>query len=677
MIAASAGFFCTLPTNSRAMQMQISHPHPFAADMNQVLIFRKFYTILVSPTIFQSLGHSLVTVGRRSMSRDRKFVKIVFALLWALLTVPLIQAASVRNFRCDELESEYASSMDNNYCTVSDMLINHDTQVNCDVHQQFRYQVRTIKFYSSQMLFIPFGIFRYFQGVHDLDISDSFVIDIPRNTFEAADELLYLSVSHNNLTELGSSVFVGANSLYLLNISHNHISHINRYAFTGIPALSRLDLSHNNLSNIDPALFQDLIDIDKIYLNDNQLLTIAANQFVFNTQLRSIELANNRLVEFETWRLYESSLLEELQVSGNSLQHFDATGFPSKFRSLRIANNNLTELNITNLEDLEASNNRIHTLVINTPETLRRLIMANNSLTNFDNIGALTHLEILDLSANCVRIHMSRLSSLKRLTILNLARTCLGDLNFGIFSAQRSLESLDISYNNLTEVNLDLFAPYLNQLESLFIDGNNITEIGGLFHLNISTVFPSLSTLGMSNNPFNCTYLTQLFRLFNTHQIKLPIDPDLSAVNTTHVFGIACTNNKSNPTTFKNPPPNTSYDHLMANHHRQHQNLIAQVERLKMDVMITKHEHELRAQRQKLEQSQLHQQMLLTNLLAMKFVIGIACAVGLVVVAMKCVAFYRKNRDFMVVSTMSGNATSLYRSTTTMDTLQTSVEPGV
>lgn len=606
-----------------------------------------------------------------SLSSDREFIKLSFVVVW-VLCVSVAQVNSVAvDLRCDEVDSNYMTG-EFSYCTVSDMHIDHNTLVNCDVYHQFRYQVRAIRFYSSRMLFVPFGLFRYFDEIRDFDISDSEVIDIPRNTFENAGRLLYLSVAHNNLTELGSSVFVGANALYMLNVSHNHIDKINRFAFSGVPALSRLDLSHNQLSNIWPELFHDVLFLERIYLNDNQLHTISSNQFMFLPQLSMIELGNNRLTELDTsiWRF--NSLLESLQVSGNALQYIDTSRFPDKLRSLAINNNNLTELTVSNLIDLEASNNRIQKLDIQSPDMLQRLIVSNNSLTNIDNIMSMTNLEILDLSANCIHNNISTLASLKLLTRLNLAQTCLADLNFGIFSAQRQLKSLDISYNNLSEVHLDLFAPYLNQLESLFLDGNNLTEIGGLFQLNLTTVFPLLTTVGMSNNPFNCTYLTQLFRLFNTFNIKLPVDPDLSSVNTTHVFGIACTNNKSSPPVFKTPTDLTPNQHFLVNHHHS---LIAQVDRLKLDAMISQHENELRIERLKLDQSQLHEQMLQTNLMVMKLVIGIACVVGLVVVGMKCVTFYRRNRDLMVLPTMNGNSTSLYRSTTTMNTLRSSLEP--
>lgn len=609
------------------------------------------------------------------MSHDRVIVKLVFASL-ALISVTW---AYVEDLRCEEIENNDYSVVDQNYCTVQNLEISHDAQVNCDVYPQTRDQVRVVKFYSSRMLFIPFGIFRYFQEIRDFDISDSSVIDIPRHTFEGAHRLLYLSVSHNNLTELGPSVFVGAAAMYLLNVSHNHIANIDRNAFTGLDSISRLDLSYNRLSTLDAALFNDLNFMDIIYLNDNRLHTIDSKQFQYNTQLRSIVLDNNQLYTLNTSNFDHMTMLESLQVSGNFLKELNTTSFPQRFRILFINNNNLTELTVSNLDDLQASNNRIRKLRIQTPDQLKRLFVANNSLTNIDFLSSLTNLEILDISANCVHNSISTFAKLKLLTRLNLARTCLAELNFGIFSSQRSLRDLDISYNNLTEVHLDLFAPYLNQLESIFLDGNKLTEIGGIFQMNISAVFPTLTTVGMSNNPFNCTYLTQLFRLFNTLHIKLPVDPDLSYVNTTHVFGIACTNDKaSSPTIFPSPSSSdTSHGHFLALHHPS---LVAQVERIKLDAILGQQEIELRSQRLKLEQSQLHEQMLLTNLMTMKVVIGIACAVGLIVLAMKCVTFYRRNRDFMVLPTMmngNGNGTSVFRSTTTMNTLQSSLEPGV
>lgn len=612
------------------------------------------------------------------MSRIFRCLQLLLLAIWALLVVPAIGAARTIDFWCDELEMEYPGD-ENYYCSVSAMDIDHDTQINCDVYATHRHQVHNVKFYTSRMLFIPFGLFRYFSGIRDLDISDSTVVDISRNTFEDANELLYLSVAHNNLTELAASIFTGAHSLYLLNVSHNHISHINRYAFSGISKVSRIDLSHNRLSSVEPTLFHDLVDLDRIDLNDNQLGTIDNNQFASNRRLRAIVLDNNALVELNPMMFSHNGMLESLQVSRNALQEINATAFPSAFRVLMVNNNALTKLTVANLEDVDASNNHIRSLVIaGTPNTLKRLRVANNSLTNITNIAACVNLEILDVSSNRITNIIPTVSGMKLLTQLNLAQTSLADLDYGVFSAQRSLKTLDISYNNLSAVHLDFFSPYLTRLESLFIEGNNLTEIGGIFQLNLSTVFPVLYTVGLSNNAFNCTYLTQLYRLLTPLHIELTIDPDLSAArNTTHVFGIACTNNKtSGPTRVQRYPDDAAaYNQFVASHHLHHQRLAIQdvANRNKLDAMFNHNDHELRTARQQLDRSQVHEELLLANLRTMKCVIGIVAVVGLAVLAMKCVTFYRQNRELM--PSMTGS-TLLYRSTTTMNTLQSSVEAG-
>lgn len=615
------------------------------------------------------------------------------SLLCVLLVAVCAPAALAERlkFRCDELEQTPVS--DELFCTVSQMLVNFTTIVDCDVYPLERSKVRVIHFYSSHMLFIPAGLLRLFNDVRDMDISHSNVVDISRSSFEGAKHLVYLTMSHNQVTELRASIFVEALALFMLDLSHNHIRTVDKFAFVNAQSMSRLNLGHNQIDELHVSTFRDMKFLDQISLNDNRLTFIDPGLFAGSVHLQKIVLDNNRLLELDMTVFTKFSHLELIQVSGNMLQSINATVLPPKFKTLAINNNTLTELYLNNnMEVLEASNNRIRSLIVDQPLSMRQLLLANNSLTDMTNITVMEKLEVLDVSQNRIgRLNISTLAPLKSLTLLNLAQTSLRDLNYGSFSGQRELKVLDLSYNGLNEIHLDILSPYLTRLERLHLDGNNLTDVGGLFQVHMPSLFPVLNTLGLSNNNFNCTYLTKMMRTLSSVKIKMPVDPEPS--NGTHVNGIACSTDTA---VSSGDNTNTSlrrdigaYAHFAF--HRagdgdggdsssgddgdrqrnswNQQKLMAAMNRyLQEPENRLEDEAEMRTLRGRFATSQLHEQLLRENLFTLKLLVALLCIAGLAVVTIKCVSFYRKNQHVWPV------VPSLYRSTTTMNTLQCSME---
>lgn len=625
---------------------------------------------------------------------------LLLLLLLAAACGPLCFVRAERQkFRCDELEQTPIS--DDLFCTVSQMIVNFTTVVDCDVYPMERTKVRVIKFYSSHMLFIPAGLLRLFNDVRDMDISHSNVVDISRSSFEGAKHLVYLTMSHNEVVELRASIFVEALSLFMLDLSYNRIHTVDRFAFVNAQSMSRLNLGHNQIGELHISTFRDMKFLDQISLNDNRLTVIDPGLFAGNVHLQKIVLDNNRLLELDMTVFTKCSHLELIQVSGNLLTSINATVLPPKFKTLAVNNNSLTELYLNNnMEVLEASNNRIRSLVVDQPLAMRQLLLANNSLPDVANITAMEKLEVLDLSQNRIgRLGIHTLARLKSLSLLNLAQTGLRDLNYGSFSGQRDLKVLDLSYNGLNEIHLDILSPYMTRLERLHLDGNNLTDVGGLFQVHLPSLFPVLNTLGLSNNNFNCTYLTKIMRTLSSVKIKLPVDPEPSSG--THVAGIACSLESSAAAAAASSaggdraastlrgdvgayahfafrragdddaddadsaaagvdrPRNTwSQQKLMAAMNRY---LLEPENRLEAEA-------ELVALRGRFAASQSHEQLLRDNLFTLKLLVALLCIGGLAVVALKCVTFYRKNQHVWPI------VPSLYRSTTTVNTLQCSME---
>lgn len=563
---------------------------------------------------------------------------IVFVLKINCEKIPLV---------CDEFAS-YGGMEETAYCSVSDLNVNITTQVDSDVYPEYREDVLVLKFYSCRLLYIPSGLFRHFGKVRDLDASKSELIEIHRNSFENAHRLVYLTLAGNNITELGASIFMDAPTLFVVDFSNNLIDKIDQFAFADAHSLSRVNLSQNRIEHLAVGMFKDQKYLDQIYLDNNKLTEIDPKLFAVNEQLTQVNLANNNLLRLEAIVFNHLKKMEMFDVSGNSLNEINVSGLPS-LKTLRLNRNNLTELQLENVENVEAGHNQIRRVQIVPATAIKELRMPHNRLESIANITNLSTLVALDLSYNRIgHLNITTLGKLINLVQLNLAGTNLGRLDFGTFSALKQLRSLDLSDNQLGQLDCDIFSPYMHQLESLNVDGNNLTELGGSLH--ISAVFPAMTTLSISKNRFNCTYLALLVRTLTMYKIFIPQVAAESEMETTHVAGIFCHNVNGTvetvPLVVEQIADKRRKPHRMAND--------------KMSLVYgLLSESEDRA-----DISASHEKLLKSNLLATEALLAIICVVVGVVSIVKVMKYIEK----------IGARNNMYRSTTTMNTLQSNLE---
>lgn len=589
----------------------------------------------------------------------------VLLFLCVLCTLNEFSKAQVVQFRCDELEaavSETGMLTANAYCTVTDFYVNVTTQVKCDVYAPVRQYVLVIKFYNSKMRYIPSGLFRYFNNVRDLDLAQSEIEDIHRNSFEGAKDLTYLTMSYNNITELRASVFVGASLLFVIELSYNQISKIDKYAFVDVRSLSRLHLSHNLISSLEPELFQDMKFLDQVFLDHNEIAFVEPTMFEKNVQLSKVSLASNRIIELEYTMFNKLFSLVFLNLSNNMLTELRTSGFGGKLSELSLKNNNLKQLTIENIAIIEAANNQIENVTFRNPLSVKHLILSNNSLTNIYSFSILTNLQLLDLSYNDIGpLHIAALSKLEKLEHCNLAHTGLSELHFGTFAGQKELRTLDISYNNLGAINFDMFSPYFGKLEKLFINGNNLTTLGGTMHLSV--VLPALKTIGLSDNNFNCSYLASTLRSFAAYSIAMT--DNSNELNTTHVSGIACTMGNGNPNGHLEPAVAYASKSNSDTHGRDA--LKEKMTFLYSHLNVGQNDESRETLQMRVQASERHEKLLQSNLTITKVLLVCVCGIGLVWIAFQFVRFYMQQSQ--------GFQNSIYRSTTTMNTiLQSNLE---
>lgn len=304
----------------------------------------------------------------------------------------------------------------------------------------------------------------------------------------------------------------------LLNLEHQQLENIEPNALTNGKKIRHLFLSYNNIKSLDPGVFDNLNSLVQFAMDGNSLTSIPLELFKNNKNLAVLSLANNNLYRIEDNTFVHNTKLETINVANNQLSHFDLSRIGNLFDA-DVSNNKLKKLQLpVTIETLDAAQNEIHEVVVQTgyalrswnpsrnklnaagssQSILRKLILSHNKLNTIDWLEQLKNLEIIDLSHNEIEdisskdlMHLKELNKLK----LNNNRLFTFDMTKNV---TKSLKVLDLSYNGLlfVEQNYKQFS----FLEELYLDHNNIVSLK--FDKNYP--WSKLKNLTLSYNDWDC-----------------------------------------------------------------------------------------------------------------------------------------------------------------------------
>uniref|UniRef100_A0A1I8MJP1 Leucine rich repeat protein n=1 Tax=Musca domestica TaxID=7370 RepID=A0A1I8MJP1_MUSDO len=463
------------------------------------------------------------------------------AVALLLFVLPSFCLAEDVVLKCDEYNDKIGGM--EKFCTVSGFQVTHSQNIKITPYYRAN-QTNFMKFYNSVLLDIPAKLFDVFSSLKNLDVSHTEIGDLSRNTFTSASMLNTLNLSYNLIEKINTSVFVGAHNLMRLDLSHNRIHTLGSLAFRGLGNMNKVILSHNVLTSIPTDLFLDNAYMDAVYLDYNQLEELKAEVFHGLRHIRELNVAHNRLKQFDPQIFQNSYGPEMLILAFNELTDFQLTN-KTITKRLDLDSNRLSRLSVNGTSYISANNNSITQVEVWNGQDVNTLLLKQNQLKDINSIVSLTQLIELDISYNPVgNPNISTFQNLKHLTMLNLRATGISKLAFGMFAKLGNLESLDLAYNNLTELNLDMFVPANDKLRSFFVDANNLTEIQGKY--SFAKAFPSLMELGISRNRFNCSYLHWLLIKPQLGDFtKLHIEHDDSPQEQTHIRDVTCLSNKN------------------------------------------------------------------------------------------------------------------------------------
>lgn len=371
-------------------------------------------------------------------------------------------------------------------------------------------------------------------------------------------ENVYLN--DNDLTEIVDSSFMNLKNLTVVDLSNNKINNIKTGSFVNVMNIKKLLLNGNQLTSFKGEFFNTGTSLEVLDISNNQLSYLFPSSFKIHPRLREISAKNNKFNFFPSELISSLQYLEMVDLSDNNLKAIDELDFARlpKLRILLLAHNEIDEVNemsfhnSTQLQIIDLSYNKLDRLGDRTFEGLVRMEMLNlegnllndlpdsiferSRLQMLENINLarnnfelaplkslqrqyffvssvdlshnklkeipaddsiMVNIKKLDLSFNPLTEEAIRnvLSEPKTVRDLNLAGTGIQNV---VQLETPFLNSLNVSYNNITTLNEKVFAR-TTLLETLDVSYNRIEDLTNL--RNVWPLLKNIQSLNMSGNP--------------------------------------------------------------------------------------------------------------------------------------------------------------------------------
>ena len=253
-----------------------------------------------------------------------------------------------------------------------------------------------------------------------------------------------LDIYYDNLTVLEMDSFVSLSELKILKISNCELRTIELGAFNGLTELTQLDMSRNEIIEILPGTFENMSNLEYLDLRYNKIKHLNSTMFsgleAFNgfTKLTHLLIWGNKITEIRSGTFNNMRCLEYLDLSNNRIEHLDSAVFSG-----------LVNLKYVNLKANKLGYRHPHTFlaILN----IIRLCAKKNDIPIIAN-----HRQF---------INTNDLSQPDR-TSCNI-----NSPSVEIFSNVSALERLDLSYNNLRTVDINILRA-LPKLSTLYLYGN-------------------------------------------------------------------------------------------------------------------------------------------------------------------------------------------------------------
>lgn len=420
--------------------------------------------------------------------------------------------------------------------------------------QSIEFLPRTLSIRQLSQANFPDGVFQswFFKRLRTLRMSEVGLAEFHRTGLIGTDALNNLDLSQNAITKMPSKAFSNAWNLTKIDLSYNEIKSMASDVFkiendqnsTKIQALMHLEvilLNNNALTFINAEWFSNLVELSTLALNDNLFIEFnACSAFSTNNALRTLQLQNNEFSVLKTNELADGQCLDQLNSFdiSNNLKNDGSQTIRINAKTINISYTNSRECFIpSHAAILRASRNRIESIVVDElPNTsLLELYLSYNKINSTDSLIDLEHLQIIDLSYNeLTEVNGKVFQRMLNLKTLNIAHNKFTTIDLAFLKFTEKLTDLDIS-NNLLSGSFKLHVKAV-ALSVLNISNNNYTSV----QHNLRTQTPNLTSIDMNGNHYDCEDLASIILFLNLDHITPVVRSDGDFGNTNNVRGIQC-----------------------------------------------------------------------------------------------------------------------------------------
>ncbi|KAH0557410.1 chaoptin [Cotesia glomerata] len=135
------------------------------------------------------------------------------------------------------------------------------------------------------------------RSLWELELPYNQLVQVPSKSFRHLQKLKILDLTGNQISTIAADNWRGLeNTLHTLRLGKNHIDKLPADAFSGLTYLEILDLRDNSLKEIDSSVFRDgMAHLTQLYLNGNQLTSIPYSQLSTLKYMKILDLSYNRI----------------------------------------------------------------------------------------------------------------------------------------------------------------------------------------------------------------------------------------------------------------------------------------------------------------------------------------------------------------------------------------------
>ncbi|KAI4877462.1 hypothetical protein NFI96_001773 [Prochilodus magdalenae] len=351
-------------------------------------------------------------------------------------------------------------------------------------------------------------------GIRTLDLSHNFLQNLTEDSLSSYPTIHQLNFHSNRIQSIQPGLFRNLTRLRVLDLSRNqlHLYAAQKTDVGSLPSVQKLDLSGNGLyTDMSDFFLRDAPALTNLSLNGNSITKIGKDMFSGTMALRNIDLHNNVILEIEEGAFDSLEHLTELDLSMNSISCINDFNLV-QLKLLNLSKNSLTSFQSADISQefellyLDLRENKIHYFpIFPCRNEIIYLDLSRNELRSLNYTDAeeelqdlskgpqeLSSLRYLDLSYNQLKaVPLDFFCCMMALETLNISNNCLDTFMVGSEGLLNTLQTLDLSFNNLQ--NLTFFEGTLQGLRSLYLQGNSLST------LDFSRL-PSLANLHLQLN---------------------------------------------------------------------------------------------------------------------------------------------------------------------------------